>query len=141
MNTLCLDEVLCLINTELIYKPGWSFEATDHTKRFQDCVKVKIHYPAYNSDREEARKGYPTSIVTYAVFPLVFGDCATRDDVLARLLGAILSIEMHEAREFLRLPAEDFEAPFHPHRHQEMDRWARVECNLNRLDDLQFGTA
>lgn len=147
MYKLTVDEVVRLINTELIFKPGWAFEASDHTRRFQDCVKVRIHYPARNSDREEARKGYPTEMNTYADYPLLFGDIDASDyqharyQVMARLLGAIASINSHEDREFLRIPGDDFDAPFHPHRFGEIARWEHVTTALPGLPDLQFGVA
>jgi hypothetical protein len=127
-----------LINNSLVYKPGWTFTATDHTNRFEDTVVVRVDYPARNSNRDQAEGGYTEEIMTYASFPLVVRDC-TDEDLIFQILTAIGKIEMHEAREFLRLTPTAW-APFHPHRVDGMRRWS--ERTGDRLvDDLQFGIA
>jgi hypothetical protein len=127
-----------LINNSLVYKPGWTFTATDHTNRFEDTVVVRVDYPARNSNRDQAEGGYVEEIMTYASFPLVVRDC-TDEDLIFQILTAIGKIEMHEAREFLRLAPTAW-APFHPHRVDGMRRWS--ERTGDRLvDDLQFGIA
>lgn len=115
-----ITEAIDQIHT-MVYKPGWRFEAEDHTNRFQDTVKVTIHYPAYNSDREQAPE-YFQSIMTRAAYGVYVGDLNT-DDLSFALLSFIISIESHEAREFLRYPGT-LESPFHPHRDAGMKNWA-----------------
>lgn len=119
-----------LVN-ELVYKPGWSFSAEDHTNRFEGSIKVRIDYPAMNSNRDRAEHGYDEEIKTYASFALIVQDC---DDITLyrKLLDRIIQIEIHEAREFLRVEPT-FWAPFHPHRIDGMQRWGAVE------NDLLFG--
>lgn len=117
----------------LVYKPGWEFIATDHTKRFEDSVHVRVRYVALNSNRDQAILGYPTEITTYAEFAFPVGDC-DEAAVLRHMLDCIIEIEIHEAREFLRLPGS-YEAPFHPHRVDGMKRWG---CQRG---DVQFGLA
>ena len=124
---------------DVIYKPGWVFVARDHTGRFEDSITVRIEYPARNSNRDQAVAGYPKEINTYAEFPLVVKDC-TDEDLYAELLRMIMSIEEHEAREFLRVEPTQW-APFHPHRVDGMRRWAARTGRTDLRADLQFGLA
>lgn len=119
---------------QTVYKPGWTFEATDHTKRYEGTVCVKVTYPAQMSEREEAPAGYPTPITPYAEFPIVVADVDEPTDLYRRLLDVILAIEEHEAREFLRI-RPTFWAPFHPHTVDGMRRWGYPG------QDLHFGLA
>jgi hypothetical protein len=119
----------------LIYKPGWQITAEDHTNRFEGTIKVRIDYPAQNSNRDQAEQGYPETIQTYASFPIVVGDCEDDATLYRRILDALVKIEIHEAREFLRVQ-DSFWAPFHPHRIDGMQRYG-----AGVLDDLQFGIA
>jgi len=127
-----------LINNSLVYKPGWTFTATDHTNRFEDTIVVRVDYPALNSNRDQAADGYQQEIQTYASFPLVVRDC-TDEDLFFQVLTAIGKIELHEAREFLRLKPTMW-APFHPHNVDGMKRWS-VRTGDRMVDDLQFGIA
>lgn len=121
-----VDSAIRLIEN-LIYKPGWIFEPTDNTKRFESSVCLKITYPATNSDRDQAASGFPNPIPpkgAYASFVIMTEDM---DDV--KLYGAIASIimeiEEHEMREFLRvLPT--YWSPFHPHNTGGIRQWAAV---------------
>lgn len=126
-----------LINN-LLYKPGWTFTATEHDRRFEGTITVRVDYPARNSNRDQAADGYPEVINTYATFPMVVQDC-TDEDLYYKVLKIIEKIEMHEAREFLRVNPTHW-APFHPHRVDGMRRWA--ERTGSTMDaDLQFGIA
>lgn len=121
-----------LVNS-LVYKPGWKITATDHTSRFESCIAVRIEYPARQSEKSDAPEGYPNHITTYATFPVLVDDV---DDVglYRRILEMIMEIELHEAREFLRvLPT--YWAPFHPHRADGMRRFGDPH------GDLRFGIA
>ncbi|MEU6260181.1 hypothetical protein ACFUEN_29750 [Streptomyces griseorubiginosus] len=123
----------------VVYKPGWTFTAREHTKRFEGAIVVRVDYPARNSNRDQAPAGYPEEITTYAEFPLVIKDC-TDEDLYAALLQVIMSIEEHEAREFLRVRPTHW-APFHPHRANGMRRWAARNGKSDLMGDLQFGIA
>lgn len=127
-----VESALHLI-AELAYKPGWKFEAVDYRNRFEDAVMVKVTYPAQRSEREEAAEGYPTEIAPYASFVFVVGDC-NEVTLYRRILEVIMKIELHEAREFLRVSGTLW-APFHPHRIDGMKRWGDME------NDLLFGVA
>lgn len=117
----------------LIYKPEWSFEAKDHSNRFEGAITLRIEYPAFQSERADAENGYPNAIRPYATFPIVVSDCD--DTGLYRLvLECIMQIEEHEAREFLRVKPTMW-APFHPHRVDGMRRFGTMQ------QDLRFGLA
>lgn len=122
----------------LVYKPEWVFEAEDHSNRFEGTIKVKITYPARNSNRDQAVGGYPEEITTYASFAMVVSDCDD-ESLYYQLLQAIIKVEAHEAREFLRV-APTYWAPFHPHRVDGMKRWHRI-TGEPMVADLQFGIA
>lgn len=126
-----VESALDLVNA-IIYRPGWRISATDHTNRFEGSIKVRIDYPAQNTDREEAPE-YNRAIMTYATFPLIVLDC---DDIglYRKIMEAILKIEEHEAREYFRVQPTLW-APFHPHRIDGMRRWGHPD------EDLQFGIA
>lgn len=121
----------------VIYKPGWLFKATDHTNRYEGTISVEVTYPALDSGSRTIpyawRTGYSDAIPSgaHASFPIIVSD-TDRYGVYRRLLSAILDIEEHEAREFLRTP-DNGEAPFHPHTIEGMMRWGNLE------HDMQFG--
>lgn len=122
---------------QIIYKPGWRFDVIDHTSRFEGTIDVHITYPALdsgsNSNPDTWKDGYTTGIPggARAAYPIIVSD-TDEIGVLRRLLNAILDIEEHEAREFLRYPHNGW-APFHPHRIDGMTRWGTVD------HDLKFG--
>lgn len=132
-----IASALDLVHT-VVYKPGWEFIATDHTSRFEGTITVKVVYPARNSNRDQADAGYPEEITTYATFPLVVADCDD-ESLYLQILQAIVKIETHEAREFLRIKPTNW-APFHPHRVDGMRRWHKM-MSQPLIDDLQFGIA
>jgi hypothetical protein len=133
-----VDSAIALINT-LIYKPGWTFEAEDHTNRFEGSIKVKITYPAKDSviaNAPDYTKDIPGG--ARAAFPLVVRDC---DDVdlYYQIAKVIMEIEAHEMREFLRVNPTKW-APFHPHQIDGMKRWANItEDAASFKADLDFG--
>lgn len=128
---MLINTAIDLVN-DLIYKPGWKLTATDHTKRFEGTVLLRIDYPARASEREEAPE-YAREITTYATFPVIVRDC-DNEALYRKILECIFDIEMHEAREFLRVQPSMW-APFHPHRIDGMKRWGDV------AHDLKFGIA
>lgn len=123
----------------MIYLPGWKFTATDYTSRFEGTVRIRIDYPALNSNRDQAAEGYPDPIDTYAVFSMTVGDCDSAEDVYFKMIRHLTDIWVHETREFLRMPGS-LEAPFHPHRLKGMQRWAD-KTGTPIAADLQFGIA
>lgn len=125
----------------MMYKPGWSFTATDHSKRFEGSICLRVEYPARETSRDDAFEGYPNENRPYATFPIVVRDL---DDsgLYYAILKVIMSIEEHEAREFLRIRPTGW-APFHPHAIDGMRRWREAcNCPAEQLEsDLQFGIA
>ena len=126
-----VESAIKVVN-ELIYKPGWQFTATDHTNRFANSIKVRISYPARNSNRECAPL-YLEEIETYATFAFNV-EQLDAIGICREMLSALIEIETHEAREFLRFP-DSLDAPFHPHNLDGMLRWGNVQR------DIQFGIA
>ncbi|WP_419995049.1 hypothetical protein [Streptomyces boninensis] len=124
---------------QMIYKPGWEFHAREFTDRFEGAICVEVRYPTYNSNRDEAERGYQTPITGQSAFPLVVAD-GTIEDLCGTMLDLILKIEEHEAREFLRLRPTDW-APFHPHRVEGMRRWLTRRQAPDFSGDLLFGIA
>lgn len=130
-----VETAIALIN-DVIYRPGWQITATDARHRFEDAVRVEIHYPAQETSREEAlapEGPYRNGNRPYAAFYIQVDGC---DDIALyrRLLDRILEIEQHEAREYLRVRPTGW-APFHPHQADGMRRWGDPER------DLMFGAA
>ena len=121
-----VSSALCHLD-QMIYKPGWTFEASDLTDRFEGTIALRVHYPARNYNRDQA-PDYPQEITPSAVFPLVVGDCEDVHRLYRKVHGVIMRIEDHEAREALRHPdgLGGWEAPFHPHRLDTMARWAEL---------------
>jgi hypothetical protein len=127
--------------SQVVYKPGYTLSADDHSKRFEGTILLRIDYHAYASERSEAPE-YKREIDTYATFPVMVADC---DDITAlyrRILDCLMTVELHEAREFLRVAPTNW-APFHPHKVDGMKRWAEYKDRVSApvFDDFKFGLA
>lgn len=131
------EQAVATVNS-MVYLPGWTFTAQDHSNRFEGTITVRIDYPALNSNRDQA-PDYPEAINTYATFPITVGDCDDETDLYYKMIGHLMDIWAHETREFLRVPGS-LEAPFHPHRLKGMRRWAQ-KTGTPMAADLQFGIA
>lgn len=138
-----VESAISLINA-LVYKPGYEFEASDHTKRFEGTVLVRINYSAPETGRESAANGYDKLITTYATFPVAVGDLHGPDSaarLYRRVLDAIMQVELHEAREALRV-APTLWAPFHPHQLDGIQLYANTNGSTippELMRDYQFG--
>ena len=158
-----IDTAKALIDG-MIYKPGWEFICEDGTSRFENAIVVTVRYPCPDSNRENARLGYPDTEPADVIkagkdipagtptirpdgrarasFTLMIGDV---DDIgLYHLISCvIMKIEEHEMREFLRTSGT-FWAPFHPHHADGMKSWAKVTgrpFDHVQHGDLTFGVA
>lgn len=128
-----------------VYKPGWTFFAQDYTYRMGDAILLTITFDALSTDRDDAREGYQRVLEPLVTtFPIIVKECKSDDDLLYQVLVKIIELETHEAREFLR-KRPTYSAPFHPHRHDCMVRWAEKN-NLRDKDgnpdishDLNYG--
>lgn len=133
------QNVACeLINSQLVYKPEWTLRAEDYSWRMQGAILLHVSFTAHSSDRNDARQGYQRVLEPlHNAFPIVVQSCTTEDDLIFKVLEIIISLETHEAREFLRRKPT-FDAPFHPHRIADMTRWAE-HSGGSVSDDLNFG--
>lgn len=129
MNT---NSAIALIG-QITFKPGWRFTATSLDDRFENCVRLRIEYPARLTNRGQAPQGYPIEVEPSAEFALLVGQCDELS-LLRQVFDCIMKVECHENREFYRI-APTWWAPFHPHRHDGMERWGDPH------GDLTFGVA
>jgi len=140
-------ETACDLLGQLVYKPGivcrdckqevagpWRFTGEDHSNRFEGALRLKIDYPAWQTNREVARTGYGEVISTYAAEPLLIGSIEDPIHLYRAVLANVAKIDSHEAREMFRVLPTHW-APFHPHHEDGMRRWGDVE------GDLKFGIA
>lgn len=113
------------IINELRFMPGWTFEASP-MDRFEkmitgvpadvEAVRLTHVIETVNTDRENAREGYPETrtVIPSTSFPT--DTLHTRNDVIALVFASVMETFQHEAQEFLRDPSQDWAAIFHPHR-------------------------
>ena len=122
-----VSSAIALINEGLVYKPDWVLVATDHTSRFEGSICLEITSPTYASEKEQALLGYPNEIRPMARFCVCV---ATLDiyELVREVIQCINRYDLHETREFLRLKPS-YWAPFHPHRHDGMERWGTPESD------------
>lgn len=118
-----------LINELVLFEPGWKFTATDHTNRFEGTIKVRIEYPAQNTNRDQAADGYPERICTYAEFTMTVADCGESHALYHKLFKLLMKVHEHESREYFRIRPTNY-APFHPHRIGGMERWGTTDSDL-----------
>lgn len=140
---MSVETALDLINTNHIkYRPGWTFEATDYTKRFQNAIMVKFIFPAYHTEKDNAKAGYPERTDgSWAQFPILLEGVADINDLAYKILCCIREIEVHEAREFLKV-GPTFWAPFDPHNYGGMHRWSDKTGNPYSIElDLKYGVS
>ena len=118
-----------------VYKPGWTFFAQSYEYRMQGAILLTITFDALSTDRQDAKNGYNVilePLVTTFVVHVI--DCKSDDDLLFQILTKIIDLETHEAREFLR-KRPTYSAPFHPHRHDCMIRWAEKNKIIDKNGD------
>lgn len=122
----------------LVYKPTWTFEVTDHSKRIKGTVMVRVTFAAPNYDGGNA-PGYADTINPSTPMPIMVEDLHSEDDLIFRLAHRVLlRIEEHELREALRVHRDgEWVAPFHPHGPDGINAWsARTGHPVER--DLTF---
>lgn len=112
-----------LIN-KISYRPEWEISAHLMAAGLPYVfVTARVH--TVNSDRDQAIKGYPEKIILGPDTMIDAELYDTPDDLYGRILDWIIGLEIHEAREFLRV-GDDMRAPFHPHRPEGQAAWDRV---------------
>ncbi|MFE5369229.1 hypothetical protein [Streptomyces mirabilis] len=112
-----------LIN-KISYRPGWEINAHLMIDGLPYVIVI-AHVHTVNSDQDQAIKGYPEKIILAPDTMIDAGLYDTPEALYGRILDWIIGLEIHEAREFLRV-GDDMRAPFHPHRPECQDAWDRV---------------
>jgi hypothetical protein len=125
------EHAIEFINNQLCFIPGWEISAESYEKRFQGMLLCHYKFPAQNSNQNLAPT-YEQEIPgkNHVTLKLEVGDARTFMEVYERVLRQIITIQTHEAREFLRI-APDWVAPFHPHKVYGMQRWGDVKGDLD----------
>lgn len=119
------------LDTQLSYKPDWYFSAEAEG---ENAVYFGMTFPAFNSNQRLMEARMRVSIRPSVGFLLNVGGCRNTLDLMRLVIAAIMKVEEHEAREFLRLKGS-YEAPFHPHKPEGMLAWG------DELQDLDYGRA
>lgn len=121
-----------------VYKPEYTFHADSYDYRMQGAILLTISMPAPSTDREDARRGFQKILEPlHTTFVIFVKNCKSDDDFLYQIMTKIIELETHEAREFLR-KSGTFSAPFHPHRMDSMERYAR-HSGRHVNDDVNYG--
>ncbi len=120
-----VQSALDYVNGEsFVYKPGYVFLAQSYEYRLQGAILLTITFDALSTDRSDAKNGYNVMLEPLVTtFVIMVKDCKSDDDLLFQILRCLIDLETHEAREFLR-KRPTYSAPFHPHRHDCMVRYA-----------------
>lgn len=131
-----------LINNGITYKPEWTIRAEDYTKRFENGIRLEVLFNIHDTSPACAEQGWPESckFLNVVHFNLMVGKLKTPLELYRVLLGILLEIETHEAREFLKLTADN-ESPFHPHTDEGIRNWYCLDGTLPSyyLSDLTYG--
>lgn len=120
---------------KLSYMPGWRITAwVDDNPRHRNSVIINCSFDAYNSSLGYAKDNYRYSPI---IRPSVVErqdvtECRGSEDVWRLVAEFIQKINEHEMREFLRIPSENYKAPFHPHKFEGMEAWG------DEFHDLEY---
>lgn len=96
------------------FMPGWRVSAHPLYSG-SNVVVVTCEVDTVNSDQDMAVQGYPQKITIAPTMVIDPQDIRSKDALYAGILGWLVELFTHEAREFLRV-GNDMEAPFHPHK-------------------------
>lgn len=121
----------------VIFRPGWTFVATaDGMPAGLVQVLTRI---------ETVDTSYPSPMGNYKVprairrdFTVQVSDSDTREDVLLKLLDEVHAIDVHEDREFLRVPGRGNDhlhgwyAPLNPHHVPGILAWLTAHDRAKR---------
>jgi len=123
------------------YRPGWSFDAMSYADMSQDYRAmtrlvlgddipeslVLFHWTndTVDTDREYAREGYQQEKFLQDTLPLDAADFDDADELLFVIFNMLMRLELHESREFFRCKDRAWNAPFHPHKDEGNDLWAK----------------
>lgn len=118
----------CDVINGLGYRPGWTFHAEpkpDDMNVGAANVIMTFAVDTVDTNRDCAKRGYDTPKHITDTVPVDSTVFHSSTDVAAYVLANLMELELHEAREFLRLSTEDYRAPFHPHREEGQEAFAR----------------
>lgn len=105
-------EAVRLINSMLV-KPGWEVSAKCHP---HDPYTVLVKTRLISVDSSDWKNGYKAPIDQAVVNTLDVSGYGSDDDLVAGIIALFMGYELHEWREFARIPVGDeYVAPFHPH--------------------------
>lgn len=127
---ISLADMIDWVNTDLVYKPGWTVSAERDVYR-DHGMAVTASFVAPNSNRGLALEGYP---VTETVAPLPTLSVEWPEDGVAYhtaielIFMFLVDIEIHEAREFFRVRSDAMAAPYHPHRWAGYARFQNMDA-------------
>ena len=107
---------------ELHFMPGWKLRAVP---MWRGTVYVSCEVDTYNSNREQALRGYPQRITIAPDTLMDISSVDADEELYAQVLAFALEVFTHEAREFFRV-GDDMQAPFHPHRPEGEAAWERT---------------
>jgi hypothetical protein len=122
---MSVSDIEAYVNEHLTYRKGWKFSAQDR----ESYVSVFVEFWADNSTPfgvEDMRE----RVIGEHRFDLFSG---TREHVQCEILAHVMSIEAHEATEFLRF---DGFAPFHPHRADGRERYSDAQNSHAGLPEV-----
>lgn len=123
------ESAVNIINSSVVFMPGWKIRAEDFTSRHEGCVCLYIEYPGRESGRPGAFKGYPERNHPRAAAMIQVGNFTDVTELHRAVLGKLIEFWTHEAREFYRVLPSGW-APFHPHQIDGMNRWGTVDKDL-----------
>lgn len=124
-----------VINADVVFLPGWTWEAEDYSKRHQNTVKVSVVYEARDFSRINA-PNYDKVVDggAKASFVIDTSTCPNYVDLHRKVLAGFLDIIEHEAREAYRVGGGHW-GIFNPH-------MSDGQANYGNPDhDFNFGIA
>lgn len=123
--------------------PGWKAEVTDYTHRFSDSVVVRfVIADAPDSGGMNAPEyASPSDAGGQASHIIHVGDITTGDELIGRVLDAMIDQFAHEAREYTRLnKGGEWVAPYHPHQDATIMAWSE-RTGRDPVADYKYGLA
>ena len=123
--------------SELCYKPGWRFEL-ERWNRFEGTGLLHIYFATPNFNEDQAPFYGSDPMHVDRKFPLSYALLGSDEELQFELIGKILQIETHEAREALRrCTSHGWVSAFHPHNLTSMALWSQLSGEP-LINDLSF---
>lgn len=126
------DEAAELIG-EMHYFPNWMIRIVEDDwlpeHMVDHVVIVDFQIETWDTDRENALKGYPEKTVLARTRQLDVSEVEDEFGLWAMVFAVITEIEMHERREAFRVGTK-MDSPFHPHRLSGDKNWKRLTTEV-----------